>query len=592
MTTTYSDDRAYDVAVRSGATDSVGDDAIFVVGTSVLGAADPVGVILKLDPDGTLDTGFDGDGYLLLSVDGMATDIRAAGVQSDGKLIVAGSRGAAGVDRDFFVARINDDGSLDASFGVGGIRVANFGGGTCSFAYDLAVGADTPASGYDDYIVVVGDSMDCAETRGHVAIARFRPDGDLDNDFLIIGLPFPIFHFGFSGDGLHVEEFGIVQSSAHAVVIEAAGSIVIAGFMYSTANAGGLLARFGQLGPLADWDEVLPGPDFSQPYAGTTFEGLLEIAGGNFVVTGSAKGGSNGNAFFAHAAKPDLTPLFVALGLVNLFPANAGSGSDIVALGTGAAYVGMASGQAAIHQATWETCGNGIIEFDEECESGGCCEDCQLLGGGTTCRVSAGTCDAAEVCDGLAPECPVDEVLPNGTLCRVSAGVCDIEETCDGVDVDCPANGFELAATVCRGSAGSCDVTENCTGATADCPINGFELAATVCRASAGSCDIQENCTGVSAVCPADALEAGGTICRGVAGVCDVAESCSGVNPNCPGDGFEPAATVCRASAGVCDVQENCSGAGAACPADGFLSAATVCNASAGICDVAESCTG
>src|SRR3954468_20784247 len=46
----------------------------------------------------------------------------ASAIQSDGKILVAGrARSNTGTGNDFGVMRFNPDGSLDASFGVGGI---------------------------------------------------------------------------------------------------------------------------------------------------------------------------------------------------------------------------------------------------------------------------------------------------------------------------------------------------------------------------------------------------------------------------------------------------------------------------------------
>jgi cysteine-rich repeat protein len=58
-------------------------------------------------------------------------------------------------------------------------------------------------------------------------------------------------------------------------------------------------------------------------------------------------------------------------------------------------------------------CGNGVVENGEVCDLGAglnggpsCCSGtCQLLGAGEICRVAAGACDVADVCDGVSPAC-------------------------------------------------------------------------------------------------------------------------------------------------------------------------------------------
>jgi hypothetical protein len=95
---------------------------------------------------------------------------------------------------------------------------------------------------------------------------------------------------------------------------------------------------------------------------------------------------------------------------------------------------------------------------------------------------------------------------PAGTSCRPSAGDCDVAETCTGLAVDCPADQFEPATLECRATAGICDVAENCTGSSATCPADGFQPSTLECRASTATCDPAELCTGSGATCPADAV--------------------------------------------------------------------------------------
>lgn len=273
------------------------------------------------------------------------------------------------------------------------------------------------------------------------------------------------------------------------------------------------------------------------------------------------------------------------------------------------------------------TCGDGTVDAGEECDEGAanggvsCCQvNCRLRPSGRTCRDTAGLCDVAEVCDGVASTCPadgfasaglecravtdvcdtaesctgssatcpVDTFEPATTECRASAGVCDTAENCSGVDAACPADGKSTAE--CRAVAGACDVAEVCDGVNDNCPVDDFEPPTTECRSPAGVCDLPEFCDGAGALCPSDAKST--LVCRTSAGLCDMVESCDGINDDCPADGFVSGGTECRASAGTCDVAEACSGSSAACPADGFVSGGTECRAVTDVCDVAEVCTG
>ncbi|MCP4905758.1 MAG: S8 family serine peptidase, partial [bacterium] len=91
-------------------------------------------------------------------------------------------------------------------------------------------------------------------------------------------------------------------------------------------------------------------------------------------------------------------------------------------------------------------CGNGVVEVGETCDDGNtdpgdCCSaTCQIETAGTVCRSSAGSCDVAEVCDGILDSCPTDVFEPITTVCRGAAGVCDAADTCDGATAICPAD--------------------------------------------------------------------------------------------------------------------------------------------------------
>lgn len=73
----------------------------------------------RLLPDGSPDSSFDGDGRLTLGVAGPA-EARGAAIDQGGRILVVGSRGE-GDGEEAFLARLDSEGVLDATFGVGGI---------------------------------------------------------------------------------------------------------------------------------------------------------------------------------------------------------------------------------------------------------------------------------------------------------------------------------------------------------------------------------------------------------------------------------------------------------------------------------------
>ena len=224
--------------------------------------------------DGVLDTTFDGDGRVTTDF-GSAEDVLDIVVQDDGKIVVVGWS-----DRDddledgvgdFALARYNPDGSLDASFGVGG-KVLTF-LGEPGRAQSVALQAD-------GRIVVAGGAMD-------VMLARYLPDGSLDPSF--------------DGDGKKVVDLGEgTRDWARDIVIQSDGKIVVAGFFDayggSQSDADFLLARFKPDGSLDTMglDPYLDAPFGADGKVTTDFAGGYEYAytlaiepGGKLVVAGS-----------------------------------------------------------------------------------------------------------------------------------------------------------------------------------------------------------------------------------------------------------------------------------------------------------------
>src|SRR5262252_8869305 len=73
---------------------------------------------------GDLDSTFGTGGKVSLPLPGSNDSVHGTAIQSDGKIVVAGSDG-----NDFTLARYNTDGTQDTGFGSAGRVVTDFGGG-------------------------------------------------------------------------------------------------------------------------------------------------------------------------------------------------------------------------------------------------------------------------------------------------------------------------------------------------------------------------------------------------------------------------------------------------------------------------------
>ncbi len=103
------------------------------------GGSNPNFALARYHPDGTLDASFGTAGKVTTDFGG-GDQANALVVQPDGKLVAAGITAAASFD--FALARYNPDGTLDASFGTAGKVTTDFGGGSADRATALVVQAD------------------------------------------------------------------------------------------------------------------------------------------------------------------------------------------------------------------------------------------------------------------------------------------------------------------------------------------------------------------------------------------------------------------------------------------------------------------
>jgi uncharacterized delta-60 repeat protein len=179
------------------------DGKIVVVGEAEVLSGDHGSRLLfalaRYKPDGSLDSGFSGDGRQTTTFGSPFVSAWANGVaiQGNGKIVVGGGMGGA---RDFALARYNPSGTLDTTFSGDGKQTTPFGGND-----DEARGVAIQADGK---IVAVGQGI------GNFAAARYNGNGSLDPTF--------------SGDGKQATDFGGIDA-AHAVAIQADGKIIAAG---------------------------------------------------------------------------------------------------------------------------------------------------------------------------------------------------------------------------------------------------------------------------------------------------------------------------------------------------------------------------
>lgn len=183
----------------------------------------------RYNSDGSLDATFgpggaDGDGRVSFGFGGAGSAALDVALQDDQRLVLSGSASPAAGDSDFALARLNPDGSLDQTFGAGGMVTTGH-GLTAAYGVDVGPGGK----------IVAGGTAEGGD--GDAGLARYNPDGSLDASFG----PLP------EGEG--APPAGIVRGGLDAVAdydeiadvyVEPSGDILVAGHI---ATRGFMVAR-------------------------------------------------------------------------------------------------------------------------------------------------------------------------------------------------------------------------------------------------------------------------------------------------------------------------------------------------------------
>ncbi|WP_394754873.1 hypothetical protein [Crenothrix sp.] len=258
LDTSFSGDGKLTTAVEDGADGYAvtvqADGKILVAGeattlTSANNASNPAYpdfALVRYNANGTLDTGFSGDGKVITNV-GTDDGGRAVTVQSNGKILVAGNS-----DGNVAVVRYNANGTVDTSFSDDGKVITDLGGDDR---------ADSITVQADGKILLTGSSD------GHFALLRYNGNGSLDTLF----------------GGTHtLNSSATYADNKPAVVLDSSASIFDAELNAQGHYAGAsvTLARHGG----ANTQDVFSGA------------GKLSFSGGNALLSGVAIGTINNSA--------------------------------------------------------------------------------------------------------------------------------------------------------------------------------------------------------------------------------------------------------------------------------------------------------
>ena len=144
-------------------------------GKIVTGGRGTGGTLIRYNANGSLDTTFGTGGFATQMLAPYATEIIDVGLQSDGKIVFAGSQNDASGNHFFVVGRALPNGALDTSFGTDGFARTAFGTG--------GVATKSLIIHPDGKIVVAGYAFLTNGVPAVFAVARYDAAGNLDAGF-------------------------------------------------------------------------------------------------------------------------------------------------------------------------------------------------------------------------------------------------------------------------------------------------------------------------------------------------------------------------------------------------------------------------
>jgi len=168
-------------------------------------AADNDLLVIRHNADGTLDETFGSGGIASFDSEDRQERVVSLSLQSDGKIVVCGNLFVSLSDIQplyWFVIRVNTDGTLDTSFGDAGWQLIGGVDFVPTKCHDSAVQSD-------DKILIVGETLTTDYDRG--TVVRLNSDGTIDDSFGVNGVffphPQPIYNFL---DGIAVQPDGMI----------------------------------------------------------------------------------------------------------------------------------------------------------------------------------------------------------------------------------------------------------------------------------------------------------------------------------------------------------------------------------------------
>lgn len=189
------------------------DGRIVVAGWSFNGT-DYDFVLARYMPNGNLDPGFGNAGKVVTDFAGRDDKAYAVALQSDGKIVVGGESDN-GTNNDFALARYTSVGLLDTGFDGDGLVVTDMNGQDHLTSILIQADGNIVAAGAEDASLFTAGRTTGDAPNGNLALARYTPNGSLDNRF--------------GQNGKVSTDLGSYADVATDVTLQSDGKLVVAG---------------------------------------------------------------------------------------------------------------------------------------------------------------------------------------------------------------------------------------------------------------------------------------------------------------------------------------------------------------------------
>ncbi len=252
------------------------DGKIVVVGTTYNGFNWDI-LILRYNKKGTLDSTFGTGG--VVTYNGTANhhdEGQGVAIQPDGKIVVVG-HSFNGSKWVAVLLRYISNGTLDSTFGTGGVVTYNR-----SSPVDLSVEGHGVAIQPDGKIVVLGDTMDLPYWNANwdVILIRYNSNGTLDNTFGTGGA------VTYNGPANGVDW---MPGNGNSLALQKDGKIVVVGSSYNWIQWDVLLLRYNSNGTLDNTFGIGGAVTYNSPANSDDYGNAVALQGdGKIVVVGES----------------------------------------------------------------------------------------------------------------------------------------------------------------------------------------------------------------------------------------------------------------------------------------------------------------